>query len=80
MIIQNGLRLGKDLYNMNNNMIEFIKVLLLVSAYGVAGWVLIGVSLAMVNHLSINTTQVKRNRINHNNSITATQNNYRRVV
>jgi len=58
---------------------NFIIVILVLLPYALISWVLIGVSIWIVNHLSIDTQQVRANRTAIN-TITATQNNYRRVV
>lgn len=58
-----------------------ITVLKLLLTYMAVAWILIGISLAMVRSLSINTKiQIQRNAINRRNDITARQNHYRRVA
>jgi len=58
---------------------NFIIVISVIIPYALVSWALIGVSILIVNHLSIDTQQVRANRTAIN-TITATQNNYRRVV
>jgi hypothetical protein len=61
---------------------NFIIVISVIIPYALVSWALIGVSILIVNHLSIDTQPTRTNRTNRKviNTITATQNNYRKTA
>jgi len=58
---------------------DYINMVLLIFAYALVSWALIGVSILIVNYLSNNTQPIRVNK-KVIKPITATQNNYRRVA